>query len=257
MMRKTLLTLIAVCAVKIASAQYAKIMQVLQFENVTNEEMPLYGSIEKPIESGAFINLLDAGSRANGMRKLYNSYRWPNGGKIDFSKRFSTKGGSKGIVDCYTLVNPTTKDTLRLYVDPYKTSEKYYIPKGLIALNSNLLKDEVEPILQQIQEINQAQDGEALKLHAGEILNYLSSYSFQNLLVDQDQLMPVMQDKEADKTLIGFLLRSYMFNKFYAMAKDLGNEKAYAYEKMKASYANFVKVHPDFAKGKLDDYFKP
>jgi hypothetical protein len=256
-MRKILITLITVCNVQIASAQYSKIMKVLQFENMVNQEMPDYGSLEKPIESGAFVNLLDGEGRANGMRKLYNSYRWPNGKRIDFSKRFSTKGGSKGIVDCYILVNPITKDTLQLYVDPYKTSDKYYIPKGLIALNPELLKEEIETILEQIQEVNEAQDGEALKIHAGEILRYLASYSYQNLLIDQDQLKPLMQNMKADKTLVGFLMRSYMFNKFYALAKDLENEKAYAFEQMKANYANFIKVHPNYAEGDLDKYLRP
>lgn len=252
-MKKILVMLILALSVNLAQAQYQKIIAVLQFDNLENTVKENYGSQTQPIESGAFISIADDKGKRVGMRKLFNSYRWPNGNKINFSMRFSTKGGSKGIVDCYTLVNPESKDTVRLYVDPYKISEKYYVPKGLIALTPDIMKPEIEPILEQIQEINAAEDGAVLKLHAGDILRYISQNFDQNLLIDQDRVKFLLEDKEADKSLTGFLMRSYIFNKFYALAKDIENEKDYAFEKMKASYNNYMKAHPETVKGKLEE----
>lgn len=255
-MKKIFMTLVLALLVSLSQAQYRKILSVLQFDNLENTVKQDYGSQTNPVESGAFMSIADDKGKRAGMRKLFNSYRWPNGGKIDFSKRFSTKGGSKGIVDCYTLVNAETKDTLLLYVDPYKISETYYVPKGLVALTPSIMKPEIEPVLEQIQEINQAEDGMVLKLHAGNILRYLSQNFDQNLLIDQEKIKFLLEDEKADKALTGFLMRSYIFNKFYALAKDIDNEKDYAFEKMKANYKNYLKAHPETETGKLDEQLK-
>lgn len=256
-MKKIFTTLFFALLINFAQAQYRKILSVLQFDNLENTVKSGYGSREYPIESGAFINLADQKSRGEKMRRLFNSYRWPNGNKIDFSKRHSTQGaGSKGIVDVYALVNPETSDTIRLHVDPYKAAEKYFVPKGLTALTAATLKTEIEPILEQIQEINNAEDGAALKLHAAGILTYLTQNFDQSLLVDQDRLRFLLEDKETDKSLAGFLMRSYIFNKFYALAKDIDNEKNYAFEQMKTNYNKYIQVHPEAEIGKLAEVLK-
>lgn len=238
----------------LAQAQYKKIFSVIQFDHITDQVKADYGTKANPLESGAFMIMANPQARNACFVKLFNSYRWPNGDKIDFSKRYSTRGaGSKDIVDVYTLVNPDTKDTIWLHVDPYKTSEKYDIPKGLIALNATILKTEIEPILEQIEEVNQAEDGTKLKLHIGEIMNYISRNFDQNQLIDLNKLEFVFQDKKADKVLIDYLMMIYVMNKYYALAKDIEKETDYAFLKMKENYKKFVKANPEAEKGKLDE----
>lgn len=239
-----------------SQAQYPKVFAVLQFENLVNEVKPAYGTLEQPVESGAFIHMANPKSRNAGFVRLFNSYRWPNGEKIDFSKRGSTQGGSKGIVDRYVLVNPESSDTVFLYVDPYKTSDKYYVPKGMIALTPALLKKEIEPILQQIEEINQAEEGSKLILHAEEVMSYISQNFDQHKLVDEDKVGPIVEDKEVDKMLMGYLMRSYVFSKYYALAKDLGNEADYAFGQMRNNFKKYVKLNPETNTGKIGEYFK-
>ena len=253
-MKKILITLVLALIVNLSKAQYRKILSVLQFDNLENRVKDDYGSKSNPIESGAFINFADDKARRAAMLKLYNSYRWPNGDKIDFSKRHSTRGyGSKDIVDVYTLVNLETKDTLKLHVDPYKTSERYDVPKGLVALNVAILKPEIEPILQQIEEVNQAEDGTKLKLHIGEIMNYISRNFDQNLLIDLDNLEFLQKEKGADKDLTTHLMIIYVMNKYYALAKDIDKEADYAFLKMKENYRKFVEANPTAKTGNLRD----
>lgn len=238
----------------IAQAQYHRIFSVIRFDNLRAQVKADYGTKMNPIESGAFMSMADAQARNAAFVKLFNSYRWPNGDKIDFSKRHSTRGaGSKGIVDVYILVNPQTKDTLRLHVDPYKTSDSYDVPKGLIALNLVVLKSELEPILQQIEEVNRAEDGTKLKLHIGEIMNYISKNFDQNQLIDLKQLEFLQKDKVADKDLTNHLMMIYVMNKYYALAKDINKEADYAFLKMKENYQKFVKANPAVNTGTLSD----
>jgi hypothetical protein len=244
------------CCVSSAQAQYEKIFAVLRFDNLVNEVKEGYGTLEQPLESGAFINLMNAQLRNAAFVRLFNSYRWPNGQKIDFSKRGSTKGGSKGIVDRYILVNPETSDTVFLYVDPYQTSSKYYVPKGMVALTPNLLKTEIDPILQQIEEINQAEEGSKLILHAGDVMRYISANFDQHQLIDSDKLKPLVDDKTADKSLVGYLMRSYIFNKYYALAKDIDNAGDYAFAKMKKNFEKYMKFNPEANTGQLKAYLQ-
>ncbi len=239
-----------------SQAQYRKVLAVLQFDNFVNEVKPKYGTLEQPLESGAFINLMDPQLRNAGFVRLFNSYRWPNGQKIDFAKRGSTKGGSKGIVDRYVLVNPETSDTVLLYVDPYKTSNQYYVPKGMIALTPTLLKEEIEPVLKQIEEINQAEEGSKLILHAEDVMRYVSTNFDQNKLIDNDKVKPLLEDKEVDKMLAGYLMRTYIFSKYYALAKDIEKESDYAFEQMKTNFKKYMKLNPETNTGKLGEYLK-
>lgn len=239
-----------------SQAQYRKVLAVLQFENLVNEVKPKYGTLEQPLESGAFIHLMNPQLRNAGFIRLFNAYRWPNGQKIDFSKRGSTKGGSKGIVDRYVLVNPETGDTVLLYVDPYKTSDQYYVPKGMIALTPALLKAEIEPVLKQIEEINQAEEGSKLILHAEEVMRYVSVNFDQNKLIDNDKVKPLLEDKEVDKMLVGYLMRTYIFSKYYALAKDIENEADYAFGQMKTNFKKYMKLNPETNTGKLGEYLK-
>lgn len=237
-----------------AQAQYQKIFSIIRFDNLTMQVKADYGTKTNPIESGAFINLADVKARNAGFVRLFNSYRWPNGDKINFSKRHSVNGfGSKGIVDVYTLVNPETEDTLKLHVDPYKTSEKYDVPNGLIALNLNILKSEIEPILTQIEEVNHAEDGTKLKLHIGEIMNYISKNFDQNELIDLNNLEFLRKDSAADKDLTTHLTMIYLMNKYYALAKDIDKEADYAFLKMKDSYHKYVKANPGANIGSLNE----
>lgn len=255
-MKHLLLFLSLLLLANFSQAQYRKVLAVLQFDNVINEVKPTYGTLEQPLESGAFINLMNPQLRNEVFVRLFNSYRWPNGQKIDFSKRASTKGGSKGIVDRYILINPESSDTVFLYVDPYKTSNEYYVPKGMIALTPALLKEEIDPILKQIEEINQAEEGSKLILHAGEVMRYISTNFDQNKLVDHDKVKPLLEDKEADKMLVGYLMRSYIFSKYYALAKDIESESDYAFDQMKANFKKYTKLNPETNTGKLGEYLK-
>lgn len=255
-MKHLLLLLSLLLFANFSQAQYRKVLAVLQFDNLVNEVKPKYGTLEQPLESGAFINLTNPQLRNVAFVRLFNSYRWPNGQKIDFSKRGSTNGGSKGIVDRYVLVNPETSDTILLYVDPYKTSNQYYVPKGMIALTPVLLKEEIEPVLQQIQEINQAEEGSKLILHAGDVMRYVSANFDQSKLIDNDKVKPLLEDKEVDKMLAGYLMRTYIFSKYYALAKDMENESDYAFEQMKNNFKKYMKLNPETNTGKIGEYLK-
>lgn len=238
-----------------SQAQYSKILSVIRFDNLIDEVKDGYGSINNPIESGAFIDMMNPKTRNAAFVKLYNSYRWPHGEKINFSKRSSTQGGSKGIVDRYVLVNPKNSDTVILFVDPYKTSEKYYVPKGLIALAPTILTPEIEPILQQIEEINEAEDGSKLVLHDAAIIRYISANFNRNILTSHN-LQFLATDKKADKTMTMYLMRNYTFNKYYALARDIENADEYAFEKIKVLYKKYMKANPETEIGDLDKHLK-
>ena len=241
----------------LVNAQYKKIFSVIRFDNISTKEKSDYGTKTNPIESGAFINMADPQTRNASFVRLFNSYRWPNGDKINFAKRHSTQGfGSKGIVDVYTVVNPETKDTILLYVDPYKKSEKYGVPQALIALDEKILKSEIEPILQQIEEVNNSEDGSKLKFHIGDVMNYISSNFDQSQLIDLNHLEFLQKDKKADQDLTTYLMMVYVMNKYYALAKDLDNVSEYAFEKMKVSYKKYMQMHPEVERGKLADVLK-
>lgn len=249
-MKNTILLFLLIISAHLSQAQYAKILSFMQFSNLENKIDEQFGTKEHPIGSGAFMEITDKQKIQERMFKLHNSYRWPNGQKINFSKRSSTKGGSL-IIDCYTLVNPATKDTLLLYVDPYILSEKFFIPKGLIATTSGLIKSEIEPVLTQIEELNKCDREEDLKLHTIDILRYIGGNYNQALLIDQDRLKILIEDKALDKSLVGVMMRSYIFNKFYALAKDIPNEQEYAYQQMKLSFEKYLKNHPETVTGEL------
>ncbi|WP_199117277.1 hypothetical protein [Pedobacter sp. ASV28] len=251
------LTFLSICLALFAKSQSQIIINEMAFIGLENTIKKGYGSKEDPIPSGAFINIADAQNRSDKMRRLFNSYRWPDGQSIDFSKRFSTANASgKGIVDCYTIIKPGTTDTLSIFVDPYQKAEKYFVPEGLSAITPQLLKKELEPILKQIDEINNADDGAALKIHAANILAYLGGKLNYTFLIDEGNLKAIASDKIAEEALKDYLFKSYVFNKFYAYAKEIANEQSYAFDKMKLQFQKYLLAHPNANTGALKDILK-
>lgn len=249
-----ILTLLLVFATAVAMAQSPspELIKIISFEGMQNKVKKGYGSLADPIPSGAFKNVNDDNNRRSKMLKLMNSYRWPDGTLLDFSKRFSTKAqDGKGIVDCYTLINPGTADTIKLFVDPYRDTTVYFVPEGLVAVTPTQLAKEIAPYVKQIEEMEAAPDASILKESSSQTLVYLGQKIGFSGFVDNDILAGVVAEKEADKELTGFLVRAYIFNKFYAYAKNLPDSKAYAFEKMKANFREFTAAHPEVNTGNL------
>jgi hypothetical protein len=219
----------------------------ITFENLKGPDDGYGASIDRPIGSGAFKNISDRDNLRVRMAKLENSYRWPDGSKIDFTKR-NSQHSNTGIVDRYTLINPTTKDTLFLFVDPYKTDSTFYIPKGMVAVNKEVLAKEIAVQLKSIEDINAAKDAFSNEQeNINKIANYIGLVNF----IDRESLRKVMTDTQADPALKNYLFKLYVLNKFYALGKNIVNTKAYALNKMKESFINFQKEHPDVATGNI------
>lgn len=257
-MKRTLLPLlITVCLTAKAQLPATDLLNQITFSGLTNEVKSDYGTLENPIPSGAFKNIADKSKMQLQMFRLTNSYRWPNGEKPNFSSRYSTanKNGT-GVVDVYVLTRADSKDTLKLFVDPYQESDTYFVPKGLVPLTKELLAKEIAPYVKLVEELDQAPDASILKDQAGQLLQYLSQQVGTAPFIDQDQLKPLLTDQEADTNLKGYLMRSYIFGKFYAYAKDLPKPKEYAFNKMKTSFGKFVSLHPDVKIGRLKEFLK-
>lgn len=234
-----------------AQAQSTELLKFMSFENLQHVVRADYGTKANPIQTGAFININDRSK----MIKLKNSYRWPDGQTIDFSRRHSEPNADgKGIIDCYLLVKPGTTDTIRLYVDPYKISDFYYVPKGLVAIDLVLLKKEIEPYLKLVEELEAGKDAINLKDQSTKLITYIST-SLGALPFVDGEIRALIDDNEIDPLLKSFLFRSYMFNKFYAYGKGFENEKSYAMGKMKLNFQKHIALHPDAKIGNLKAYF--
>lgn len=254
---KKFFTLLLVAAGIAAQAQKTSVELVnyLSFTNLKNEVKPDYGTLENPLPSGAFINIDDRAGMQNQMRKLKNSYRWPDGSVLDFSKRGSMQGKS-GIVDLYTIVNANNKDTLRLYVDPYHKADTYFVPKGLVALNNSLLAKELAPLVKMAEEFYAAPDASVLKESTLQLVGAIQKQIGTDIFVDADALAPIINDKELDKDLGGYLVKTYLISKFLAHAKNIKDPKEYAVKKMKENFTKFSSLHPDVKSGTLKDTLK-
>jgi len=247
----TLLFVITAIAVK-AQSPSPELLKLITFEGLQNKVKKNYGTLEDPIPSGAFKNITDDNNRRSKMLKLMNSYRWPDGKTIDFSKRYSTRAADgKQIVDCYTLINPGTADTIKLFVDPYRDSTVYFVPKGLAAVTLPQLAEEIAPYVKQIEEMEAAPNAYILKESSSQTLVFLGQKIGFSAFVDNDMLSGIIADKEADKELTDFLVREYIFNKFYAYAKNLPDSKKYAFSKMKDNFQEFTAAYPDVNTGNL------
>lgn len=250
---KTFFTLIFCMTACLTKAQLPSdtLITYITFENLKGSDDGYGASIDRPIGSGAFKNIADRDNLRVRMAKLENSYRWPDGSKIDFTKR-SSEHSSMGIVDRYTLINPNTKDTLFLFVDPYKTDSTFYIPKGLVAVSKDVLAKEIAVQLKSIEDINTAKDAFS---NEQENINKMANYVASNIglvnFIDRENLLKVMTDTQADPELKNYLFKLYVLNKFYALGKNIVNTKAYALNKMKESFINFQKEHPDVATGNI------
>jgi hypothetical protein len=223
----------------------------LTFENLKGNDDGYGASIDRPIGTGAFKNITDRSFLSLRMAKLENSYRWPDGSRIDFTKR-NSQHSITGIVDRYTLINPNSKDTLFLFVDPYKTDSIFFVPKGLIAINKEVLAKEIAAQLKAIEDINTAKD--AFSSHQdsiNKVANYIAARVGLVNFVDRDNLRKVMTDTQATAGIKEYLFRIYIINKFYALGKNIANTKAYALNKMKESFIGFQKEHPNIETGNI------
>lgn len=257
-MKKTLLLLfIAISLTAKAQLPATELLNQITFSGLTSEVKADYGTADYPIPSGAFKNIADRPKMQLQMFKLSNSYRWPNGEKVDFSKRYSTANKSgTGMVDVYTLTQQGSKDTIRLYVDPYQEATTYFVPKGLVPLTREVLAKETAPYLKIVEELDQAPDASVLKEQAAQLLQYLSKNIGTAPFIDQEQLKALLNDQEAATDLRSYLMRYYIFGKFYAYAKDLPKPKEYALGKMKTAFEKFIALHPDVKTGNLKELLK-
>ncbi|WP_412466531.1 hypothetical protein [Pedobacter sp. KLB.chiD] len=78
------------------------LVNYITFENMKGNDDGYGASIDRPIGTGAFKNLANKSYLGMRMAKLENSYRWPDGSKINFNRR-KTEHSATGIVDRYTL----------------------------------------------------------------------------------------------------------------------------------------------------------
>jgi hypothetical protein len=247
-------TLIAICIFCTSNAQLPsdELLSYMTFENLKSEQRVDYGTQNNPIQSGAFKYLSDRNKMMLKSLKFKNSYRWPNGEPIDFNNRRSINNGVK-IVDCYTIVRKGTSDTLKIFVDSYQESSEYFVPAGLTKLTKELLANEIAPYLKLIEELEQSKDPFAEKENAAKILQYISQNIGIGLFNDADMLGKTITEETADKDVRGFLMRAYIFNKFYALGYSKNLPKEYAFNKLKANYKKLKATNPNLTYGKLDE----
>lgn len=250
---KTLYTFFFCLIISFCKAQVPSdsLIKYMSFENLKGYRAGYGESVNNPLNSGAFKNIADRNGMQARMAKLRNTYRWSDGSIIDFSKRGSTMGKS-GMVDQYTLENPKTKELLTLIVNPYQTDSTYYIPKGLIAVNKDILAKEIAPHLNMIDEINKSADAFASEK---EKMNIVSNFIAMNIgishFIDRENLIKVITDTQANNDLKSHLFGTYIINKFYALGKNLPEPKAFALTKMKDAFHKFQKLHPDAEIGNI------
>lgn len=247
--------LVAIATTNQAQTPSDEFVKYLTFPNLKNEVKADYGTAQNPLQSGAFQNIADRGAMQVQMRKLINSYRWPDGSTLDFSKRGSMQGKT-GIVDVYTLAKPGNKDTVRLYVDPYHTSESYFVPKGLVALNGTLLAKELSPLVKIAEELYATPDASELKESSAQLMAAINKQFSTEMFLDADMVNPILKDQELDKQLGSYLLKTYIMTKFLAHAKNNKDPKQYATKKMKENFTRFTALHPDVKVGSLKDTLK-
>ncbi|MCX2474331.1 hypothetical protein OQZ33_08330 [Pedobacter sp. MC2016-05] len=250
---KTFPTLIFCLTIGFAKAQLPSdsLITYITFENSKGYSKGYGTSVERPIATGAFTNLADRSLLKLRMAKLESSFRWPNGTAIDFTSRSSTAGKS-GIVDRYVLTNPSTKEQVVLYVDPYHTDSLYYIPEGLVLVTKEMLAREIAPHLLKIETIAKTADVFVdSKQLINEEMQYLNIKVGIASFVDRENLIKVFSDTQADNDLKNFLFNTYVLNKFYALGKNFSNAKGYAYGKMKDAFLNFRQKHSDINAGNI------
>ena len=254
---KKIFTLLMVTLVVSAQAQTPspELLNHFTFVGLKNEVKADYGTLQNPLPSGTFVNIANRSAMQTQTRKLQNSYRWPDGSVPDFSKRGSMQG-KNGIVDMYTLINANSKDTIRLYVDPYHAADSYFVPKGLVAMNSKLLAKEIAPLVKIAEELNDAPDASILQETSSQLLGAINKQVGTDFLVDGDVIAPIATDKEADKPFIGYLIRSYVFAKFLAYAKNIKDPKSFATKKMKENFEKYTSLHPEVKAGTLKETIK-
>lgn len=250
---KSFLTILIFLTLGYAQAQQPidTLINYITFENLKGTQKGYGLSAEQPIRSGAFTNLADRSALQIGMAKLENSFRWPDGSAIDFSKRASTRGNT-GILDRYTLTHPANKTTVTLFVDPYRTDSVYYVPEGLTKINAASLLKETAPHLAKIEEIDAAENPYAdQKTTINQEMSFIAAKVGIAALVDREYLRKVMTDTQASENLINHLFYSFVLHKFYALGKNISSSSEYAFNKMKLDFQKFHKQYPDINVGNI------
>ena len=255
-MKKIFTLLLVLLAVSVkAQKPSIELLNSLTLMGLKAEVKADYGTLDNPLPSGAFMHIEDRAAMQTQMRKLKNSYRWPDGSALDFSKRSSMQGKG-GIVDMYTIAHTNGKDTVRLFVDPYHNADTYFVPKGLVALNGALLAKELAPLVKMAEELYKAPDASILKESAAQLMGALTNQIGTDILIDEEAVRPILSDKEADKQLGSYLLRTYIFTKFLAYSKNIKDPKQYATKKVRENFTKFNKLHPEVNSGTLKDTLK-
>lgn len=249
---KTFYTIIFCLVLSFAKAQQPidTLITYITFENLKGYSKGYGTSIDRPIGSGAFANLANRGALQIRMAKLENSFRWPDGSAIDFSKRSSTSGKS-GIVDRYTLTNPSTKAVVTIFVDPYHLDSVFYIPEGLVLVNKESLAKDIAPHLKKIEELNASSDPYLEQDAVKQEMNYIAMKFGIGALVNIEHLRKTMTDTQASNDLKNYLFNAYILHKFYAMGKNINRSSQYAYNKMKSDFLKFQQKHPDVEVGNI------
>lgn len=232
-----------------------ELLNHMTFENLSSEQNDSFGSQANPLQSGAFKYISDKNKMMLRSMKLKNSYRWPNGDPIDFSNRKSVNDG-KSIVDCYTLFRKGSTDTIKLFVDPYNEATTYFVPKGLSKFTKEILAKDILPYLKLVEEIENSADPYLLKDQAAKILQYISQNIGIGLFNDSDMLLKTITDEAADKDVKGFMMRAYIFNKFYALSISIDQPKDYAFNKMRSNFQKLKISHPELKVGNLNELLK-
>jgi hypothetical protein len=204
----------------------------------------------KPIPHGAFLYVGQTDKLTLKMSKLYNTFTWPSGEKLDFSKRGTARSSSGGVLDVYSIPRPGTSEVINLYVDPYHEGE-VYIPQGLVIIKAASLNSEVLQMVSLIEEFNNTTDAfkdSVSKEKQARILIFLQTRVGLDHFFDAEIVNKL---KGVNIELRGFLFRTYMFNNFLALSKGKDDNKEEGFKTMKHAYKNLVKVHPSLKNEEL------
>ena len=199
-----------------------------------------------PIEAGTFTDLNNI--LMNSM-KFKNTFLWPDGEQLDMSRRGTARSETGGILDHYTIVHSNKKDTIQLYVNPYKMGE-IYLPAGLAFPRGKSFAPLIQPFLKLIEEINDLPDSFAdsiAKQKQLRVFIFLQNSVGLSFFYDDEIIKHLSKDKSISIDVAGYLFRAYLFNSFLAYARGYGNEKSYGLKKMKEAYQRMVNQFPEKA----------
>ena len=232
-----------------------KIVTLLTLKVSTATPPVGYGTTqEQPLQTGSFMNLdlvvLETG-------KFYQTFRWPNGDPLDFSRRTMVTLPS-GILDRYTLTHAGFPDTIQLFVDPYHKAE-LFVPRGLVLAKASVFAPIINPVLENIREIVTAPDAykdSATKVKQAQVLYFIQKGIGMNALADDAVMKNLIADKTVDRSLSGYLFRMFLFHRILAFAKGTENDKEYALQEMTRAYKALKQKYPEVANASYDGWLK-